>query len=108
MSTTYNISQNCLSGGKLQVSGPPLWPLSKVFGKCTEVSVGSLRGGYLSSTASYHQEVVDHTKCLTEHSVSQGFKINLERSFPLLSHIILFIGLFMDSTQARVRRIECL
>lgn len=44
MSTTYKISQICLSGGKLQVSGPPLWPLSKVFGKCTEVSVGSLRG----------------------------------------------------------------
>ncbi|XP_029975786.1 uncharacterized protein LOC115408980 [Salarias fasciatus] len=84
----------------------------RVFVKCTEAAVGPLRGrGLRVATyiddwliaASSHQEAADHTRQLTAHLLNLGFNLNLEKSVFLPCQKITFIGLLIDSAQARVR-----
>ncbi|XP_029909243.1 uncharacterized protein LOC115360460 [Myripristis murdjan] len=84
----------------------------RVFVKCTEAAVTPLRrqgvriATYIDDwliAASSHQEAADHTRLLTEHLGNLGFRINLEKSVLLPCQTISFIGLFIDSAQARVK-----
>lgn len=87
----------------------------RVFMKCTEAAVGPLRrrgirvamniDDWLSAASS--RQAADHTH--TGHLADLGFRLNIEKSVLLLLFIffpcqtISFIGLFIDSVQARVR-----
>ncbi|XP_043992827.1 uncharacterized protein LOC122842751 [Gambusia affinis] len=87
----------------------------RVFVKCTEAAVAPLRqqgvrvATYIDDwliAAPSLQEAADHTTLLSKHMLDLGFKINVEKSILFPCQRISFIGLFLDSAQARVKLTE--
>lgn len=82
----------------------------RVFVKCTEAAVAPLRergirvATYIDDwliAASTGQEAAEHTDVLTKHLLSLGFRLNVEKSKLTPCQNITFIGLSLDSLQAR-------